>query len=462
MMDGTSEPGSCRNALLAWLNRLYKAGFYLSAIFLTFVVGAVSTELNWPIANWARDAFAAGRALVSQHLLNEDEYPKLLWNVARTDHQGLVAYDADKSTGGYTLYSAGDSANVILVDERGDEVHRWSIPFSKMCPQSDVLNWVSDRSILIRRTQLFPNGDLMALYDTPAFTPSGCGLVRVTRDGEVIWAFDDHAHHDFAVGETGETWVLTNDIRRTPHDLWNQIELPFIEEFVVQLDTDGTPIKRLSLFDLLGQSEYHQPLLSFSDQLGDVLHSNTVNIVSAEFAAHYDAVSAGDLMVCLRNLNRVIVINPDSERIVWSATGPWNRPHDPDPLENGRLLIFDNCYANGSSHGSRVLEVDPRLSAIAWSYSGTDDNRLVSQIRSSQQLLANGNVLITESDFGRILEVTRNGETVWEYVHPVRGESDGRKLVPVVCGAGRYAPQQLTFLTQNTNDGEHVRVAHGN
>ena len=42
--------------------------------------------------------------------------------------------------------------------------------------------------------------------------------------------------------------------------------------------------------------------------------------------------------------------------------------HDPRPLENGHLLIFDNG-PHGRDHPapySRVVEVDPRTSTIVW------------------------------------------------------------------------------------------------
>ena len=91
------------------------------------------------------------------------------------------------------------------------------------------------------------------------------------------------------------------------------------------------------------------------------------------------------------------------------------------------------------------MEFNPATGAIEWEYAGTDDAPLRSDIRSCQQRLANGNVLINESDHGRLLEVTRDGEIVWEFVHPVRGGEDDR-LVPVVSSALRYDVSELPFL----------------
>ena len=176
-----------------------------------------------------------------------------------------------------------------------------------------------------------------------------------------------------------------------------------------------------------------------------------MNIVPAEFAAKHAGVSAGDLMICLRNLNLVCVVNPDSEKLVWATTGPWNHPHEPQPLTNGNILLFDNMLASGTTAASGVVEFNPATRQTAWTYGGA--GQLHSDTRGAVEALPNGNVLITDTDRGRIVEVNRAGEVVWEYVHPIRGGERG-DLIPVVCGARRYVRSELPFvesLPQKTN-----------
>ena len=80
--------------------------------------------------------------------------------------------------------------------------------------------------------------------------------------------------------------------------------------------------------------------------------------------------------------------------------------------------------------------------AIVWQYAGTAEWPFESLIRASQQRLANGNTLITESSGGRILEVTPAGEIVWQFVNPVRGGEDNDRL-PIICWAQRLDPNDL-------------------
>ena len=41
-----------------------------------------------------------------------------------------------------------------------------------------------------------------------------------------------------------------------------------------------------------------------------------------------------------------------------------------------------------------------------------------SMARGANQRLANGNTLVTESDDGRLFEITSEGEVVWEFLNP--------------------------------------------
>jgi hypothetical protein len=146
------------------------------------------------------------------------------------------------------------------------------------------------------------------------------------------------------------------------------------------------------------------------------------------------------------DIDTIAVFDPDAEDVAWARTGPWHRQHDPEFLANGHLLIFDNLGHLGPGGASRILELDPVTLAILWSYEGDEERPFFSAWRSVQQRLPNGNTLITESDAGRVFEVTPDKEIAWEYVNPVRGK-DG-ELAPVILGAERLDRSTLEFLRQ--------------
>ena len=87
-------------------------------------------------------------------------------------------------------------------------------------------------------------------------------------------------------------------------------------------------------------------------------------------------------------------------------------------------MLFDNRSAEGRS---RVVEYDVADDHITWSYS---PEGFFSRGAGAQQLLPNGNILVTESQKGRIIEITRDGRVVWEYLNPRRLE-DGDVIARV-------------------------------
>jgi hypothetical protein len=102
----------------------------------------------------------------------------------------------------------------------------------------------------------------------------------------------------------------------------------------------------------------------------------------------------------------------------------------------GNILVFDNGgtagygapnpgaptgLGNAKRDSSRVLEFDPTTLEIIWRYpTAPAGNQLYSSFVCSAQRLPNGNTLITEGQNGRLIEVTREHEIVWEYLSPVK------------------------------------------
>jgi outer membrane protein assembly factor BamB len=131
--------------------------------------------------------------------------------------------------------------------------------------------------------------------------------------------------------------------------------------------------------------------------------------------------AGGHIVVSFRNISTVVMIERATGEVVWTlGSPPLAQQHDPRPLPNGNLLIFDNGTHRRDHPAtfSRVIEVDPRTSEIVWEYSDPSLFEFFSPYISGAQRLANGNTLICEGCHGRIFEVTRDGQVVWEYVSP--------------------------------------------
>jgi Arylsulfotransferase (ASST) len=254
------------------------------------------------------------------------------------------------------------------------------------------------------------------------------------------------------MGPDGRIYVLTHEIVDEPLDGFDNLATPRLDDFVVVLSPDGVELSRMSLIHAVAASEYQHLLHTVSSYaVSDPLHTNTRTVITEETAARFPFGEAGQILTSFRELGAIAVLDPDGEKLVWAARGPWIGQHDPDLLPNGNILLFDNYGNFAKREGrSRVIEFDPETMAIVWQYTGNAEWPLESAIRSSQQRLANGNTLITESSGGRILEVTGAGDIAWQFVNPIRGGAEG-SLLPIVCWAERLDADAIdpTLVARN-------------
>jgi len=94
--------------------------------------------------------------------------------------------------------------------------------------------------------------------------------------------------------------------------------------------------------------------------------------------------------------------------------------HHPTLLANGNILVFDNGAHREYTtiDYSRVIEVDRASGEIVWEYKENPVFDFNSFICSGAQRMPGGTTLICECTKGRLFEVTREGDVVWEYLSP--------------------------------------------
>ena len=422
-------------------------------LFLVYVYGVIASIFHLYPADEIRitavNAFGHLTYLKESISDSKNQYTSTMWFDDDSTPSGAIVHDADAIQPGYTLVSKNKTA-AVLMDQQGRILHEWKYDFATAFgeedydpypQQPDMLHW--------HRTWVFPNGDLLANHDYVNHYPYGYGLVKLDRDSNVLWTYTGTAHHDFDIDANGNIHTL---IQETGMEKIGNLNPPYIEDFAVVVDgKTGREISRFSLFQALRNSPYRHMFEEWqTTKHSEVTHTNAIRLVSETWAqnANIPRVKAGDLLISLRNPNAFIIVDPDAEIVRWYGEGVWKQQHDPDLLDNGRVLLFDNQGAPDSPYGhSRVLEVDVFTHEIYWDYKGTDEaSYFDSWIRGAQHRLPNGNTLITESQSGRLLEVTREHKIVWEYYNPDRAEYEGKTLRGMMTQAQRIPADAVPFL----------------
>ena len=206
-------------------------------------------------------------------------------------------------------------------------------------------------------------------------------------------------------------------------------------DYLVELSKDGRPIWEWRAWEHLDLAK--DVITAVQDNRSEWTHGNAVT-----------ELADGDLLVSFRNISTIIRIRRQTGEIVWKmGAPPLSGQHAPTPLANGNILVFDNGphRLDESFPFSRVLEVNPNTNQIVWKYQEANPYNFYSPRISNAQRLPNGNTLINEGFFGRLFEVTPEGEVVWEYVNPHFGPANepAKTQRNHVFRAYRYTEQEI-------------------
>lgn len=372
---------------------------------------------------------------------------------------------------GYTLLQT--APDVLLIDLNGNVIHRW-----KNVPGGDAQ--LTEDGTLLRLSPCAANNTCDG--NPLNWGGAGGRLREFAWGGELIWDIDlatadELAHHTFHRMPNGNTLLVVwerysrrDAIRKGRHPLTVNPEGAtgteprpgvYIGDFwpdkIVEIRkpknggiNDFEVVWEWKAWDHLCNRKdpkcidinfrIPRPTEATHRSSADYMHVNSVD---------YDPVN--DVVVInSRVLGEFYVIDHKTGEIVyrWGNPCAWDKKAIcPSYMEDGdtylfgahgatvagsdpgylKIVVFDNGWLRPSGSFSRALEVDISLrdpdfykSSVApsWQFATTSTNSLNSPFVSYAQRLDNDNTLITSGMENHLIEVTREGKVVWEYVIP--------------------------------------------
>lgn len=267
-------------------------------------------------------------------------------------------YNPDLAWNGSTLLADNhnlEHPRIIEVNMRGEIVWQYAIP-NKIVRDSHPGRGLD--------VELLSNNNILFVLPFE-------GVYEVNRQGMIVWSYRDRVTHDADRLPNGNTIMVCS---------WGKIS----DAQVKEVNSKGKVVWEWYTKDHF----YKPPYKDISD--AGWTHVNAVS-------RH----SNGNTLVSLRNFDLTVEVDAQGS-VIWSFS--WKSlgkgPHEPEILPNGNMLI-----ALRKPH--RVMEINRETEAIVWEYRKSG----LKTIRDADRL-PNGNTLIV----GRteILEVTRDGEVVWQ------------------------------------------------
>jgi len=309
------------------------------------------------------------------------------------------------------IESSNLKVGVKLLDKRGKEVHEWLVDRSSVF-QKGLSQRRDPTGTDIQGSLLLPNGDVLINLEY-------VGMARLNSCGEVLWTMIEGNHHSIAQAEDGSFWVPgVSQETRTGTERYP--ELPGLESIwldrILNVSEDGKVLRDIKVVDILYKNDLERFFFQHNRTEGDVTHINDVEPLNSSVADEYPLFEAGDLLVSLRHINLVFVFDPETMEVKWHVSDPFIYQHDPDFIGDGWIGVFDNNRMR-SEEGSRVIAFQPHTDSMKTLFQGKHLDRFYTGHRGKWQMLGNGNMLLTEEEAGRVVEVTSEGNPVWEWVH---------------------------------------------
>jgi hypothetical protein len=303
-------------------------------------------------------------------------------------------------------------SGAILVDRSGRELHYWPIDFNRLSSGNK-----SPNNVYLHGIEPLPDGSIVVNFD------NGDLLARIGACGEVMWITAGRFHHVVTLSHDGTLWSWESPQHPDPRAVADAEQADGNREtqYLVQLDAEtGERLRNISLerdviaanglFGRMAMRTVEGP-----DKLiycCDPFHPNDIEALPPQLAGAFPMFAAGDLLISLRSINMVGVLDRETMALKWSSVGPWHQQHDPDFLPDGTISVFNNNMGLGAS---QIITTNPATGENRVVFDGAERGNFYSWRRGRHQRLPNGNMIIAESEKGRVIEVNRTGEIVWAY-----------------------------------------------
>ncbi|CAO3630225.1 unnamed protein product [Cunninghamella blakesleeana] len=380
--------------------------------------------------------------------------PPIEQNSLKRRNVGLTGVNKEKVQDGYTLFAPlSTPGNVYLINNDGETVHEWVLPYRPG-----------------RHARILANGNLAfngALPEDPHLflmweKYRGGALLQVDSEGNIVRShYDKYSHHDSHHLDDGSILYttlepLSNEDGKKVQGGVKGSEAPsqdgskegiVYSDIIKQVDKDNIVVWTWRAFEHLDKEKFSlQPHYSRE-------HWPLINTVYP--------LKDGNILASLRSSSAVIIIEKETGKVIWELDrNVVAQQHNANELENGNILIFDNgAFRTGVDiNFSRVIEVNRETKEIVWQYKDRQTEFFFTPFMGSAQRLPNGNTLINEAAFGRIFEVTLDGEIVFEYINPYFNKYKIPQLLPAfpnesnaLFRAYKYTEDQIPWLKEKKN-----------
>ena len=169
------------------------------------------------------------------------------------------------------------------------------------------------------------------------------------KTGQEKWRVRGAFHHSIEPDANGDLWVcgavqpesISNQNSKTHHS--NKV---FEDQALVKVSPSGRILQVVSVADLILYSGLESLLYGSSNPNVnfDPIHLNQITPILNDSGVF----KKGQILISLRNISTILLIDPDSQSVVWHGSGNWMNQHCVMPVAPSTFSVLDNhSFASG-------------------------------------------------------------------------------------------------------------------
>lgn len=226
-------------------------------------------------------------------------------------------------------------------------------------------------------------------------------------------------HHSMEKDAKGNIWAAALLEEKTVSLGSNR----YIDDAIAELTPDGEVIFIKSIAQILLENGlanflYGQNVNVYA-QDDDPIHLNDIEPVNSDS----DYWKQGDVLLSLRHLSMVLLYRPSTNKVIWYTQGHTMHQHDVDIVGDGEISIFDNneivLAENEKYDGiNRYMIYSLKDDTVRRAFTrGFEDQKIRTPTEGQTEQLPDGNLLVEETDFGRLMAMRPDGSIDWQFIN---------------------------------------------
>ena len=313
-----------------------------------------------------------------------------------------------------------------IAERSGKVVHTWEVDLD------ELWRGLSGVSGDVNRLSLYPvgmllgeDGSLVVSFQGRETYPVHIGIIKLDRDGRILWKRFDRSHHWPAMDADGRIYtpasILVRDMKQVGSSAVG-VRCATGEsgvDAIRVLSPGGEPLRELPLIDSFVKSGYGGVFYAIRDGCNPT-HLNSIALASPEVAKAIPGAAAGDFLVSLRETSSVALLDGKTAAVKYLVSGRSAAQHSAQFLPDGSVLALDNYGGERSLGGTRVVRIDLVSGAARTVFpKGGEQGLLPVRTDSAGQISVSADgkrALVALTHQGRIVEIdVESGAPLWAY-----------------------------------------------